>query len=147
MEINVKTKAWYRCIDNLNCFIRKTVETTLILVGKTNAYTSIVLTTNKEIQLLNKQFRNKNKPTNVLSFPVDNHEYGFCSNFIGDIALGFETIFYESHLNSREIEHHTAHMLIHGILHLIGYNHEQDKEAKRMESKEDEALSLLGFRT
>ncbi|MEI7670244.1 MAG: rRNA maturation RNase YbeY [Pseudomonadota bacterium] len=98
---------------------------------------SIVLADDKFIKQLNYQFRGKNKATNVLSFPSDHHT--------GDIILSFETIKKEAKKQKKSFAFHTAHLVIHGTLHLLGFDHEKEKDAVLMEAKEILIMKELGF--
>ncbi len=118
---------------------------------------SVLLTSDHKIQKLNKEFRNKDSATNVLSFPDVEIDFSKISEFVpddpnylylGDIAFAFETIQKESIEYNIEFINHFNHLLVHSILHLIGYDHQNDQEAQIMENLEDEILSsnysLLG---
>lgn len=99
---------------------------------------AIVLSSDAEIQTLNKQFRGKDKPTNVLSFENDEEP-------LGDVILAYETIAREAAEQGKDFKHHAAHLIIHGILHLMGYNHEVSADAEKMEAKEVKILKKLGI--
>ena len=99
---------------------------------------SVVLADDKFVQELNHQFRGKNKPTNVLSFNGGGDE-------LGDIVLAYETIKQEAKEQKKSFTSHTAHLIIHGCLHLLGFDHEADKDAEKMERKEITILKELGF--
>ena len=105
--------------------------------NKTQEFT-IFLTNNEKIKKLNKKFRNQNKPTDVLSFPLkDNYK----KNYIGDIAISFEIINKRAKLSNFNLEFDK--MWIHGYLHLIGYDHKKNKDFKIMNNKEKKILNLL----
>lgn len=101
---------------------------------------SIMLTDDAHVQTLNATFRNKDMPTNVLSFPGVQED-----GCLGDIALGFETCSRESLELDIAFTHHTAHLIIHGLLHLIGYDHIDEDDAELMESLEVRILATLGI--
>ena len=96
------------------------------------------------IQELNYKFRNKNEPTDVLSFPADNTENLSADEFpsLGDIVLAFET-------TKKEVidsfSSHLSHLVVHGCLHLLGYDHQENKQAVLMESIEVKILSSMGI--
>ena len=119
------------------------LETTLNATAKNfeddECELSLVLTNDAKIQTLNRDFRNKDNPTNVLSFPND-------PPLLGDIVLAYETIEREAHEQDKSLEHHIQHMLVHGLLHLYGYDHMDDAEAEEMESLEIEILAKLGVK-
>ncbi len=95
-----------------------------------------------ESQRLNAQFRGKHKPTNVLSFPAEVPE-GFPVPLIGDLALCAAVIRREAREQGKAPAAHWAHMVIHGCLHLTGYDHQQDAEAEVMEAREAALLATL----
>jgi probable rRNA maturation factor len=108
------------------------------------AVASILVTTAAEIQQLNKQYRGKDKPTNVLSFPMESpEEVDLC--LLGDIVLSAQVIKQEAHEQSKPAMAHWAHMVVHGMLHLQGYDHIDDDEAEAMEQQEIFILNQLGF--
>lgn len=105
---------------------------------------SIVLTNDVEIQELNHEYRGKDKPTNVLSFPqeadlVSVKHLDTCV-LLGDIVLSIETIQREVVQQQKLMHHHLAHLIIHSTLHLIGYDHETDSDAEKMEALEIDIL-------
>ena len=96
---------------------------------------SIFLTSNKEIQKLNNQYRNKNKPTNVLSFPMQSSSDGI--HLLGDIVLSNQTLLEESIEQKVTKYDHLCKMTIHGMLHLLGHDHNTEKQFKRMNKFEN----------
>lgn len=112
---------------------------------------TVLLTNNAHVQELNKKFRGIDKPTNVLSFPgLEPEEFEDLSHLsppllLGDIALALETIMGESVQQLKTFDDHVAHLIVHGTLHLLGYDHEQDDEADAMEALEIEILALLNI--
>lgn len=113
-------------------------------LDKTPAVASLLVTTAEEIQQLNKQYRDKDKATNVLSFPMDSpEEVDVC--LLGDIVLCAEVIRQEAAQQSKASNAHWAHMVVHGMLHLQGYDHIDDPDAEEMEQLERNILKQLGF--
>ncbi|MFV9615034.1 MAG: rRNA maturation RNase YbeY [Gammaproteobacteria bacterium] len=112
---------------------------------KTNpAIVSMRVTTSEEIQQLNKQYRNKDKATNVLSFPMQSpEEVGVC--LLGDIVLCAAVINSEAKQQAKAESAHWAHMVVHGMLHLQDFDHVKTEEAEEMEQLETKILSQLGF--
>jgi len=98
---------------------------------------SVVLADDREVQALNKTFRHKDKPTNVLAFPSDEE------GELGDIILAHETIMREAEEAAISPLHHTLHLIIHGFLHLLGYDHEKENDAHHMETMEIQILKAL----
>lgn len=99
---------------------------------------SVVLTDDAGIRRLNAAWRKKDRPTNVLSFPQPP------GPLLGDIVLGYETVAEEAAIAEKPLHHHIAHLVVHGFLHLLGYDHEENAEAERMEQLERVALARLG---
>ncbi|MDH5611199.1 MAG: rRNA maturation RNase YbeY [Gammaproteobacteria bacterium] len=108
------------------------------------AVASMQIVSSDEMQILNRDYRGQNKPTNVLSFPMElPEEIGI--NILGDLALCGEVIEMEAKQQAKKSEAHWAHMVVHGMLHLQGYDHIEDDEAEIMEAKEIEIMKNLGF--
>lgn len=108
----------------------------------------IVLTNDTEIRDLNRTWRGQDKPTNVLSFPGDT-ETGLLDApiLLGDVVVAFETAAREVDRDrmAASLADHLAHLIVHGVLHLLGYDHEIDSEAEEMERLETELLAKLGI--
>jgi probable rRNA maturation factor len=100
----------------------------------------------QESQALNDQYRDKNKPTNILSFPFElPHGLDIEMNLLGDLVLCAPIVDAEAKEQQKALEAHWAHMVIHGTLHLLGYDHIDDEEAEEMEAIEIECLESLGI--
>jgi probable rRNA maturation factor len=98
-----------------------------------------LFTNDAAMRKLNAEWRGKDKPTNVLSFPAAR------GPLLGDIALAAETVAREARLADKPLEDHIAHLIIHGFLHLLGYDHEVERQAEEMEALERSALSRMGI--
>jgi probable rRNA maturation factor len=110
---------------------------------------AIMLTDDTGIRTLNNNWRGVDKPTNVLSFPAlppsgpggpDD-----APRMLGDIAIAYQTTRQEADQEQKPFDHHLSHLAVHGFLHLIGYDHEQDDDAEDMETLEREILAQLGI--
>lgn len=106
---------------------------------------SILMTNDAEMHALNKQWRGFDKPTDVLSFPSDGPEIPGEAAHLGDIAIGYETALKDAESMGRPFEGHISHLLIHGFLHLLGYDHIEAEDAKVMEPLEAKILAGLGW--
>ncbi|BCH20266.1 endoribonuclease YbeY [Mesorhizobium sp. L-8-10] len=107
---------------------------------------SLVFSDDAGIRELNAGWRGKDKPTNVLSFPAFPVRPGDpLPPMLGDIVLAAETISREAGLEEKPFEHHLIHLVIHGFLHLVGYDHETEDEAETMEAMERRALARLAI--
>ena len=99
--------------------------------------------TKKEIQDLNSKFLNKDQPTNVLSFPSDGLDLS--DELLGDIAICPEIIIYEADDQNKDRQNHLTHIILHSLLHLAGYDHQEESSAGLMESLEIKVLKKLGI--
>jgi probable rRNA maturation factor len=107
---------------------------------------SIVFSDDAHVQTLNAQWRGKDKPTNVLSFPAFSFAKGDpLPPMLGDIVLAAETVAGEAALEDKPLANHITHLVTHGLLHLLGYDHETDAEAEEMEAIERGALARLAI--
>ncbi|HAX28876.1 MAG TPA: rRNA maturation RNase YbeY [Alteromonas macleodii] len=105
---------------------------------------TIRFTDEAESQSLNHEYRGKDKPTNVLSFPFEAPP-GIEINLLGDLVICAPVISREAEEQHKDVSNHYAHMTVHGLLHLMGYDHIDDAEAEEMESKEIDILAHLGI--
>lgn len=113
---------------------------------------SVKLTDDEEVRVLNANYRGKDKPTNVLSFPMvqmdllDALDIGDDGEvLLGDVVLGYGVCHIEAEERGVPLEIHATHLIVHGMLHLLGYDHIDDAEAEAMEAIERDALSSLGI--
>lgn len=102
----------------------------------------VALSSDANVAVLNGQFRGKPKPTNVLSFPAGE---GVPDGFLGDVILACETVYREADEQGVPVAHHMQHLVVHGILHLLGYDHISADDAERMEALEISILSKLSI--
>jgi probable rRNA maturation factor len=100
---------------------------------------TILLADDARLKRLNRDFRGKNKPTNVLSFPSDTPHY------LGDIALAFGVTEKEAKTSGKRFADHATHLVVHGVLHLLGHDHEVARDADKMEALETAILAALGI--
>tara|TARA_B100002003_G_C13731556_1_gene365558 strand:+ start:80 stop:580 length:501 start_codon:yes stop_codon:yes gene_type:complete len=153
-DIHVEAGNWSTVLPNHISIIEDVTEQTLShTLAMKNVETleiSITLTDDTQIKTLNRDYRGKDKPTNVLSFPqIDWNEGIQCYDaylLLGDIVVSLSTIVNEAKEQGKSIENHFIHMLIHSILHLFGYDHEENDEAKEMEELEILILDQMGIK-
>ena len=133
---------WKKKIKNPKIYIKKK----LIKLNKLNLFKkksknhTVFLTNNKKMKILNKKFRKKNIPTDVLSFPFSNKIKNKKNMYLGDIAISYEIINKRSKYSNFSIEFDK--MWIHGYLHLLGYDHKKNIDYKKMKKIEDKMLIL-----
>lgn len=113
---------------------------------------SVLFTSDAEVHVLNREWRAKDKPTNVLSFPMMVRSdlialpHDGAPELLGDLALAFETCAREAAEKGVPVEHHAAHLIVHGLLHLAGLDHElSTADAEAMEALETKALAKMGI--
>jgi probable rRNA maturation factor len=109
---------------------------------------SFALTDDKRMRALNRTYRGKDKPTNVLSFAaLDDGERAQPSMpwLLGDVVLSSGVVAREAAAQGKKLEHHLTHLAVHGVLHLLGYDHELDRDAETMEALEIAALARMGI--
>jgi probable rRNA maturation factor len=104
---------------------------------------SILLTDDKAIRLLNREWRGIDKPTNVLSFPAATTKASVRMPLFGDIVMAYETLKRECDDEDRIFLHHLAHLTVHGFLHLIGYDHQVEAQAEEMEGLESKIMTRM----
>lgn len=105
---------------------------------------SLLFTDDAHVQQLNRDYRQQDKPTNVLSFAAQEGG-GPATSMLGDIVLASQTIEREAQEQDKGREDHLTHLIVHGFLHLLGYDHETDDEAEIMEDLETRILANLGI--
>ena len=139
-EIVIDTPKWKTKIRNPNLYLKKKIKKLSLIksLKKKNFQFTLLLTNKTFIKKLNKKFRKKNKETDVLSFPIKSH---FNKNYKGDIAICYEIINLRSKKTNFNIEFDK--MWIHGLLHLLGYDHARQKDYKQMLRKEQDILKRV----
>ena len=148
LEIEVDETAWKEVPDP-ETLLRSAVQATEAALGRDLSATvlTISLATDDEVARLNKQWRNKTGPTNVLSFPAapDMPLPPGEPRQLGDIILAAGVVKCEAEQQGKSLEDHLVHLAVHGILHLMDYDHISEAEATRMENLEVDILNVLGI--
>ena len=109
-----------------------------------NCSVNLKILDNKEMQHLNNRYRDKDLPTNVLSFANEDISKSITGD-LGDIAISYEYVEEESNEQGKKFDDHLIHMLIHGVYHILGFDHENDEMAKLMENKEIQLLKKINI--
>ena len=137
LEWNKNLPSYKKCISNSVNQIFKIIK----FSSNNEISISFLLTSNSEIKLLNQKYRNKNKPTNVLSFPMNEKIEN--KNYLGDVVISCEKIIDESYEQNIKKYKYLSKMTIHGVLHLLGYKHDTDRQFNKMNSIEKNILKEI----
>ncbi|MBR9834204.1 MAG: rRNA maturation RNase YbeY [Alphaproteobacteria bacterium] len=140
LDLRVEAPAWTEAVAQLEAVCQRALEAGAA-VGAVAGEVSVLLTADNEIQALNRDWRGKDKPTDVLSFEADPMD----RPFLGDIAVSIGVARRDAASRDLALDQHLSHLLIHGYLHLIGHDHIEDTDAMKMESLEVRALASLGW--
>tara|TARA_B100001758_G_scaffold49790_1_gene40305 strand:- start:209 stop:658 length:450 start_codon:yes stop_codon:yes gene_type:complete len=137
LEWNKNLPSYKKCISNSVNQIFKIIK----FSSNNEVSISFLLTSNSEIKLLNQKYRNKNKPTNVLSFPMNEKIEN--KNYLGDVVISCEKIIDESYEQNIKKYKYLSKMTIHGVLHLLGYKHDTERQFNKMDSIEKNILEEM----
>ncbi|MDD3181435.1 MAG: rRNA maturation RNase YbeY [Alphaproteobacteria bacterium] len=156
LQIEINAQGWgkvpglKRRLEQATALTLATLPATL-LPAATKAQATLLLTTDGAVHKLNREFRNTDKTTNVLSFPqferTELVKAARCIGdiYVGDIAVAYGTVVKEAKAEGKSVLDHLTHLLIHGLLHLFGYDHDTDSKATRMERLEKDIMATLGL--
>jgi probable rRNA maturation factor len=133
VDVVTKSKKWI----GKEKLVERLAKKLISLVKSDAQELAISLVSDRQIKKINLQFRDKNKPTNVLSFPA------FDRVFLGDIVIAYETLEREAKEQKKKFNDHLTHLILHSILHLLGHDHEEEKMAQKMEKLEIKILKQL----
>lgn len=146
IDISCDAGTWNRLLPDAETVVLRAAEAAWIATGNTGAAElSILLTDDAKMRILNREYRRKDKATNVLSFPAGDDNAMNRPRLLGDIALALETIQREAAEQSKTPADHVCHLTVHGMLHLLGHNHETESQAAVMEALEIKILNGMGI--
>jgi probable rRNA maturation factor len=155
VDIVVPAAAWKRTLPQAAAICRRAAIAAWTEGAPRNlkrnpqpAEIAVILSSDRAIRRLNAAYRGKDKPTNVLSFPTYQSLGDVPPSVpavLGDVVVAFETTAREAKAAAKPLRNHVSHMVVHGVLHLLGYDHESDTDAKTMERLEIRILSQLGI--
>ena len=145
LDLAIENDAW-AVLPNLELMAEQAVAATLPK-GDPGKIITLLFADDETMQDLNKDWRGKDNPTNVLSFPAAKDQIVPPGELplLGDIVLGFETCSREAAEAGKSLADHCCHLIVHGVLHLLGYDHIDDKQAEVMEAAEARILGSLGL--
>ena len=148
IEYTITSSLWDEILINdfhekLNKVLDEIYKQTDLISNNSKTLISISFSGDKKVMELNNCFRKKKSATNVLSFPSN---YKFNNTlFLGDIIFSIETIIKEAKRDNKSLQNHLTHLFIHAVLHLLGYDHDSDAQAERMENLEISILKTLNI--
>jgi len=151
IEVAVGKSAWRTAVTDPEALVRTAAAAALRTAPQpieTSVEIGIRLTDDVEVQALNREYRDKDRPTNVLSFPGDDPATPRAPGqplLLGDILVALETTVREAAEAGRTVEAHLGHLVVHGVLHLLGHDHLVEAEADAMEALETRVLATLGY--
>jgi probable rRNA maturation factor len=140
-DVEVEDPAWTEAMANAEALVLEAADATLASEGAVGEGVTLLLTDDETIRDLNRRFRQQDRPTNVLSFPAPQNP----ERFLGDIALAYGVCAREAREQGKPLTHHLQHLVAHGVLHLLGYDHVSDAQAEEMEGLERAVLAELGI--
>lgn len=142
IEIEVEADDWSAALPEVEAVVRRAATAAL---GTVQGDVVVLLTDNEAVRDLNARFRDKDKATNVLSFPAPElSDLLGAAPHLGDIVLACGVCAEEAVAQQKTLADHLSHLVVHGVLHLLGRDHEDDAEAEEMEAEEREILAGIG---
>ena len=146
IDVTVSLETWSTAVADVEDVCRRAAAEALARSdrGAAENEISVLLCDDDTVSRLNGEYRGQARPTNVLSFPIGDADPGPESHLLGDVAIAFETVAAEAASSHVEIVDHLTHLVVHGVLHLLGYDHQTMREAEEMEALEVEILDRLG---
>jgi len=139
IDVEVANEAWRKALPMVEALVASAGEMALDLAEREGEVV-VMLTDDGDVRDLNERFRGKDQPTNVLSFPAPENP----DDHLGDVALAYETCAREAAEQGKSLADHLQHLVAHGVLHLVGYDHDVDADAEIMEALERRVLAALG---
>lgn len=145
IDVVVDSAAWDTA-PGTEAAVRRALSEAAIAIGANfkDRVLAVLLTDDAAMRRLNAQWRNIDKPTNVLSFPPAANQQAGAVKSLGDIAIAYQTAAREAGEEGKPLADHLAHLAVHGFLHLLGYDHDSDAAAEQMEQLERVILARLG---
>ena len=146
IDVTVALDIWGTAVADVENLCQKAAAEAIAVSARAmpGSEISVLLCDDNTVSRLNGEFRGHAQPTNVLSFSIGSAEVGPQSLLLGDVAIAFETVAAEAMSSQLSIADHLMHLVVHGVLHLLGYDHHAKREADKMEALEVEILERLG---
>ncbi len=141
IEVEVEAEDWTDAIDDVEAVVERAA---VVALGDETGGVVVLLTDDATVRDLNARFRDKDRPTNVLSFPAAEVPEMQGPEPLGDIVLAYGVCAEEAKAQGKTLTDHLTHLVVHGVLHLLGRDHEDETEAEAMEAEERAVLARLG---
>ena len=138
IEVELEAESWQTALADVEQVVTRAATAAL---GSVEGDVVVLLADDPTVQDLNARFRQKDRPTNVLSFPAAESAFPH----LGDVILGYDYCAAEAVAQGKTLSDHLSHLVVHGVLHLLGYDHIEDDEAEEMEGEERLILAGLGI--
>jgi probable rRNA maturation factor len=147
IDLAVPCAAWRRALPHVGDLAVAAARAALTEAGARprGAELSLVLADDVTVAALNERWRHRPGPTNVLAFPGGGRPDAAAPLLLGDVILAFETVAREAKEQGKTLADHFRHLVVHGVLHLLGHDHDEAKAARRMETLEKRVLATLGI--
>jgi len=149
ISVLIEAPEWRRRVPNVASLVRRAANAALAAdPPMSTVELSLVLADDRMVHQLNRRWRGYDKPTNVLSFPADDRAARLPRNVcrpLGDVVIASGVTVAEARTQGKSVGAHLAHLVVHGVLHLLGHDHERDADAERMEAMEVSILQRLGI--
>ncbi len=146
LELEIVVEGWRHAVPAVDAVVRNALHFAWAVAGSEHdAELSVVLNDDLAVRRLNAEHRGRDRSTNVLSFPMGEPMGPDGPVHLGDIVLAFETVTTEATRDGKSPEAHLSHLVVHGLLHLLGHDHAVEAEAAEMEGIEIAVLSELGY--
>ena len=151
IAVNISAAGWTRALADAKAICRRAALSALAGAGNDSLELSILLTGDAQSRNLNRDYRGRDEPTNVLSFPgfpgfpgSPGSPAAEAPRMLGDVIVAYETTEREAERDGKSLGDHLRHLIVHGVLHLLGFDHQTKAEALEMESREVSVLKTLG---
>lgn len=141
IEVEVEDESWTAALPEAAAVVERAATATL---GAVEGDVVVLLTDNETVRELNARYRDRDRPTNVLSFPAADMTLPGQAPHLGDLVLAFGVCADEAEAQGKSLADHLSHLTVHGVLHLLGRDHEAEAEAEEMEAEERSILASLG---
>ncbi len=151
VDVIVESDQWSAKLPEIEALVHRVAQAAIGAAPGVpgNAELSVLLSNDASVRRLNRDYRNRDEATNVLAFANDDPTSGTLADtrptLLGDVVIAFETAAREAADQKKPLSHHVSHLLVHGVLHLLGYNHDEDTAAHVMEDLERAILAGLGI--